>query len=287
SANASFQGCVLSPNAGFVLSPQERDELVRISPRNAERIWPFLGGEEVNRNPDQAFERYAIYFGGMSLEECGAWPDLLRIVRERAKPIRDRATREAHRKYWWHFAEKRPQLYEAIAALSRCLVNSQVSKHLVFSFQPTDRIFAHTLYVYPFDAYSSFAVLQSRVHETWARLLSSSMKTDLRYAASDCFETFPFPSPDPRTVIPELESVGERLYEARAGFMVETDQGLTKTYNALKDPGCIDPRVLELRRLHEEMDRAVLAAYGWSDLEVPPYCPLNDAERAAVKAFED
>ena len=74
----------------------------------------------------------------------------------------------------------------------------------------------------------------------------------------DCFETFPFPNPDPRSVIPELEAIGQQLYEARAQYMVDTNQGLTKTYNALKNPACDEPRILELRRLHEEMDRAVL-----------------------------
>lgn len=69
--------------------------------------------------------------------------------------------------------------------------------------------------------------------------------------------------------------------------MVDTDQGLTKTYNALKDPSCTEPRIQKLRQLHEEMDRAVLEAYGWGDIEVPPYCPMNDAERDAVQAFED
>lgn len=69
--------------------------------------------------------------------------------------------------------------------------------------------------------------------------------------------------------------------------MVDTNQGLTKTYNALKKPECEDDPIVELRSLHEEMDRAVLAAYGWSDLVVPPYCPRDDSERAQVKAFED
>ncbi|CAN5189422.1 hypothetical protein BH09MYX1_BH09MYX1_11220 [soil metagenome] len=69
--------------------------------------------------------------------------------------------------------------------------------------------------------------------------------------------------------------------------MVDTDQGLTKIYNALKDRASTDPRILELRRLHEAMDRAVLDAYGWTDLAVPPYCPLNDAEKQAIQIFED
>ena len=70
--------------------------------------------------------------------------------------------------------------------------------------------------------------------------------------------------------------------------MLDTQQGLTTTYNLLKDPDCHDPRIEELRRLHEEMDRAVLAAYGWDDIPVPPYgTPTTDAERRALEAFED
>ena len=69
--------------------------------------------------------------------------------------------------------------------------------------------------------------------------------------------------------------------------MIDTDQGLTRTYNALKDPDNDDPRIVELRQLHEAMDRAVLDAYNWTDVEVPPYCPRTAAERKAVQDFED
>lgn len=69
--------------------------------------------------------------------------------------------------------------------------------------------------------------------------------------------------------------------------MVDAQQGLTTTYNQLKDSRCTDPRIIELRRLHEEMDRAVLDAYGWTDVQVPPYCPMNDADKKAVEVFQD
>ncbi|WP_437562981.1 type IIL restriction-modification enzyme MmeI [Sorangium sp. So ce542] len=272
---------------GFTLTPAEREALVRRNPRNRERIFPYLGGEEINTSPTQAFVRYVISFGQMELAEAEEWPDLMRIVREKVKPERDQNNREIRRKYWWRFGETTPALYAAITPLDRCLILSRHLKHLAFTFVPTDRIFSEATCIFPLKRASAFAVLQSRVHEPWARLLSSSIKTDLRYSASDCFETFPFPKPDPRTVIPELESIGERLYDTRARFMVDTNQGLTKTYNALKDPDCDDPRILELRRLHEEMDRAVLAAYGWSEIAVPPYCPLTERGREALQAFED
>jgi hypothetical protein len=134
---------------------------------------------------------------------------------------------------------------------------------------------------------TAFSLIQSRLHEAWTRQFGSSLGGTLRYTGTDCFETFPFPQPDPRTVIAALETIGQELYDARARFMVETNQGLTKTYNAIKDPACDDPRVVELRRLHEAMDRAVLDAYGWTDVAVPQYCPATDADRAAVQALED
>lgn len=72
--------------------------------------------------------------------------------------------------------------------------------------------------------------------------------------------------------------------------MIATQQGLTQTYNRLKDPDCLEHDIVALRELHLELDRAVLAAYGWTDLIplVPAYTtPRTDDEKRAVAAFED
>ncbi|WP_437878417.1 Eco57I restriction-modification methylase domain-containing protein [Sorangium sp. So ce513] len=282
----SFMGGKLV-GAGLAVTLEQYHELVASDPKNALVLRPYLGGEEVNQNPGGKFDRYMIDFTTKSLEEARAWPMLLRIAEEKVRPARERDKRGTYRTYWWRPGESGGAMYAALCGQDRCVVTARVTKHLMFSFQKTTIFFSEQLYVFALDCLGAFATLQSRIHEPWARLLSSSMKTDLRYAASDCFETFPFPDPDPRAVIPALEAIGEKLYETRARFMIDTDQGLTKTYNALKDPSCQDPRILDLRALHEEMDRAVLAAYGWSDIAVPPYCPKTDEERAAVQAFED
>ena len=269
------------------MTPEEYESLLARDSRNGARIFPYLGGQEVNSSPTQSFDRYVINFRQMQFNEAERWPDLMTIVREKVKPERDRNKREQRRKYWWRFGETTPALFAALEPLTRCLVAAVVSKHLMFSFQPTDRVFSHKLYVFPLESFTSFAVLQSRVHVLWAWLLSSTMKTDLNYSASDCFATFPFPQPDPRTVVDPVEATGKALYDTRAAFMIDSDQGLTKTYNALKDPDNQDPRIIELRQLHESMDRAVLAAYKWSDIEVPPFCPATSAEKRALQNFED
>lgn len=285
--NLSFQGTIVV-GIGFVLTPAERDALIARDRKNADRIFPYLGGEEINSSPTQDFHRYVINFGAMSLAEAEQWPDLIGIVRENVKPERDRVKRKAHREKWWHFGDKRPALYEALAPLDRCLVTSRVTKHLNFSFQPTSRVFADRLYVFPLRCHTAFTAMQSRVHSSWAWLLSSTLEERLNYSGENCFETFPFPKPDPRAELPELEAIGEQLYDTRARYLVDTEQGLTQCYNRLKDPHDDDPRVVELRRLHLAMDRAVLHAYGWGDIAVPPYTtPETEAEHRALETFED
>jgi hypothetical protein len=113
------------------------------------------------------------------------------------------------------------------------------------------------------------------------------MRTDLRCGASDCFDTFPFPAAEALAPTGDLEAIGARLYETRALLMVERNQGLTTTYNQLKDPACDDPEILALSRLHEDLDRAVLAAYAWPDIPVPAYETTTPATRAAQESFED
>jgi hypothetical protein len=75
---------------GFVLTPDQCSELIAKDPRNAERIYPYLGGDEINWSPTQDFARFVIDFSELSLSEAEAWPDLLEIVRRNVKPERDK-----------------------------------------------------------------------------------------------------------------------------------------------------------------------------------------------------
>jgi hypothetical protein len=92
------------------------------------------------------------------------------------------------------------------------------------------------------------------------------MKDDLRYNPSDCFETFPFPENWEKSE--KLEEIGKKYYEYRAELMIKNNQGLTDTYNRFHNPEEYAPDILKLRELHQEMDCAVLSAYGWEDLEL-------------------
>ena len=144
------------------------------------------------------------------------------------------------------------------------MVLSRVGQHGAFTFLPPDMVYSESLIVFPLDTPAAFCTLQSQPHEIWARFFGSSMKDDLRYTPSDVFETCPFPTN--WTADANLEAAGHAYYGFRANLMVERDEGLTKTYNRFHDPHDTEPGIVRLRELHADMDRAVLTAYGWSDL---------------------
>jgi hypothetical protein len=91
----------------------------------------------------------------------------------------------------------------------------------------------------------------------------------------DCFTTFPFPN-NPETSL-VVDRIGQEYYEFRAALMARNNEGLTKTYNRFHDPSETSPGILKLRELHAAMDRAVLDAYGWTDLK-PTWKFLLDYE---------
>jgi len=135
---------------------------------------------------------------------------------------------------------------------------------MAFAFLPNQAVFANTLDIVARDNFGWFALLQSRVHEVWARFFASSFEDRLRYTPSDCLETFPLPGDE--TILATLEKVGQQYYETRAALMQATNQGLTTFYNRVNDPREHDPIIVRLRELHAAMDREVLDAYGWTKL---------------------
>jgi hypothetical protein len=274
-ANKSFQGSIIL-GLGFTFDDHnlakgstpiaEMQRLIEKDSRNAERIFPYIGWDEVTDSPTHAHHRYVINFEDMSEDEARRWPDLMGIVEEKVKPQRASDKRDVRRKYWWRFAERASALYETIAPLGRVMVvGSSASKHFSVGVLGIGKVFSHKLIVFTDDRSQFFAMLQSRLHEAWARFYSFTLEDRLAYAPSDCFETFPFPPDFERD--PTLEAAGEAYYGFRADLMVARNKGLTKTYNDFHDQRLRNDReIQQLRDLHHAMDQAVLRAYGWEDL---------------------
>jgi hypothetical protein len=261
-------GFTFDDNSEAATPLAEMRQLLANDPRNADRIFPYLGGDELNSSPTQAHRRCVINFGELDEVEARAWPALFRIVETRVKPQRLAAAPDVAAFPWWQFWNARRNLYSTIAPLERVLVIARVSDSFALAFVPARQVFSEQLIVFAFDTPAAFAMLQSRVHELWARFLGSTMGDGLRYGPTDCFETFPFPKAWPSTAA--LADAGRIYHEARAALMLKNGEGLTATYNRFHDPDERGDDVVMLRRFHDALDRAVLDAYGWSDIGTEP-----------------
>ncbi|SFK82040.1 Methyltransferase domain-containing protein [Pseudovibrio ascidiaceicola] len=303
--NTAFQGSVIL-GQGFTFDDENAEkgkatnidrmkELIAKNPLNYERIKPYLGGNEVNNDAEHRHRRYVIDFEDFPLRRDRSlkhwtdaneaekkemirlgivpsdyseavaedWPDLLEIVETLVKPERAGNPQWDRREIWWRFTRRTNSLYDSIGAKTSVFaVNCGATPHLSVAKLPASSIWGHSLVIFSSDEFSLFCNLQSRIHEIWVRLTSSSMKDDLRYTSTDGYQTFPFPFAKTET----LKAKGAEYENLRREIMKKAAIGLTELYNRFHSPLDRKPDIVELRRLHSEMDDAVLHAYGWDDL---------------------
>ena len=293
----AFQGSIVL-GMGFVLSPDEAKRMLDADPRNAEVIFPYINGEDLNSDPEQKPRRWVINFWDWSEERAREYELPWYRLEETVKAERQSNNRKVYRDYWWQFAEKRPALHHSIGwghqfdkhpagwdstqkKQESVLVCSEVTKHLAFEEIPNNYIMSANLDV--FRDIDLFAICQSSLHEVWARRYSSRLETRLKYSPGNAFETFVFPGEDD-----SIRKIGRQLQSSRKSLMYEGQVGLTKLYNRFHSFNERDSHIEELRALQCETDAVVARAYGWDDLELchgfheVPYLPENDRVRFTI-----
>ncbi|WP_186030112.1 Eco57I restriction-modification methylase domain-containing protein [Burkholderia gladioli] len=280
-----FQGSIFLGD-GFLMDHCEAEKLREDDPKNSDVLFPIINGQELNRDPEQKPGRTIINFFDWPIERAREYKGPFQIVERLVKPFRAAQNRERYRDVWWIYAEHRPGLTNAIKQIRRCFIAARTTKHLNFSVSPTNRVFSDALYVFTSDRWDHYAVVQSTLHEVWARKYSGALKQDLRYSPSNCFETFVFPGDLWRITDATLANLGEQYHEHRQRLMQELWVGVTDVYNlfharnlspelvAKVSKSSLDVArkgfegLLELRRLHVALDNAVRDAYGWSELNL-------------------
>ena len=273
-AGKSFIGSYVL-GMGFVLEPEEARRLIEKNPRNRDVLFPYLNGEDLNSRTDQSPSRWVINFFDWPLDRDSApddydgrvaadYPDCLAIVEEKVKPERivNKFSKNA-RERWWQYERGRPELYRIITGMERVLIHPLTSKHHTFVFIGQGIVASHMTVVLPLASWSDYCCLQSELHWKWALEYGNKLENRPQYTPSDCFETFPFP-PDTTG----LAVIGQTYFDHRRQVMLSRQEGLTKTYNRFHDPDEPASDIQKLRDLHVEMDQAVAAAYGWSDLDL-------------------
>ncbi|MDR0594489.1 MAG: hypothetical protein LBG60_14810 [Bifidobacteriaceae bacterium] len=261
----AYIGCYVL-GMGFVITPDEAQEWIAADPRNAEVLFPYLNGEDLNSRPDASASRWVIDFNDRTEEEAKTYALPYGRVLERVKPERARNNRKPRREHWWRFAELATGLRATAAKLPEVLAIARVSKTVMPMRVPTGQVMSEACVVFASADFGDQAVLSSTAHQLWAITYGSGMRNDPRYTPSDVFETFARPAATSR-----LESVGRTLHSERQEIMLRRNLGLTSLYNLVNDPAVDsggDPDVARLREIHVELDDSVMDAYGWPDIDL-------------------
>jgi hypothetical protein len=169
--------------------------------------------------------------------------------------------------------------------LKRVVAMSRVSTYVVPVVVPTGPVYSDACVVFPWQDYALYGVLSSSIHRVWVDRYTSTMKSDIRYSRSDCFDTYPMPGtllgsdeacddgliPSDRTdqfSLDELRDLARNLHVWRSTQLGKEGIGLTSLYGRFHSDRERDAVIDELRSRHVTLDCLVRDAYGWADLEL-------------------
>ncbi len=277
---------------GFVLDEAEATSVLAKEPKSSAVITKYIVGDDINNCPRQTGSRWVINFWTRDEDEARRFKTPWAILEERVKPYRDTLTRQVHEACFWKFWDRREAFHNRVRQHGTALVTSKLSKHFCITFGDPTNIYSEKVKLFDFGTHSAFAVLQSVAHTEWALLWGSSTGETPAYVGTTCFDTFPFPScllvagelahdaTDAR-----LEAIGREYLEHRAAMCRERQLGFTGVYNLVHSQGERDSDVVRFRALIAELDRAVLDAYGWKDIELNhDFVSTKRGERYGVSA---
>ena len=248
------QEMLASPN------PDSRD--------NRDVLSPWLNGRDVT---ERSRGKWIIDFQDMPLEQAALYEAPFEYVKKHVLPLREGNRDRQRRTNWWRLGRSGEDLRDAVRPLTRFIVTPRVSKHRVFVWVIPETLPDSAVVAIARDDDYAFGVLHSRFHEVWARAMGTQLReveSGFRYTPTTCFETFPFPEPTEE----QREAVAgaaRKLDELRQGWLNPTGvtaadlkkRTLTNLYN--------NPPTW-LQNLHEQLDHAIAAAYGWPhDLSGP------------------
>jgi hypothetical protein len=279
--------------AGFIVTPQQARALGLGTVSGLDRhILAYRNGRDIAQRPRGVM---VIDLYPLEIEEVRArFPAVYQHVLDNVKPERDQNNRASYRDFWWIFGEPRSEMRPMIEGLQRYIATPVTVKHRAFLFVDGSVLPDDALIVVGSEDASLLATLTSRVHTFWALATGDKLEDRPRYIKTNVFERFPFPLAVDPTLTPgdpafaqqeSLRELGMRLDSFRKGRLTSHSfLTMTGLYNALErlrelENGCdVSPLtdaerdvhqaglISVLKEIHDDIDRAVLAAYGWDDL---------------------
>jgi hypothetical protein len=262
---------------------------------NSDVLRPYLNAMDVVR---RGSDRWIVDFGSeMDESEAALYEKPFQHVVSHVKSTRTSMRRETHRRYWWRHGWVRIAFEAKRRSMHRFIATPVVSKHRVFVWVHSSVFPTNLLDVFSRDDDTAFGVLHSRMHELWSLGLGTwlGVGNDPRYTPSTTFETFPFPegltpnipapdyAADPRAIA--IGAAAKRLNELRENWLnpvdlvqrvrevvpgypdriLPVDEKAAKELKKRTLTNLYNERPPWLDHAHRDLDKAVAAAYGWSD----------------------
>ncbi len=264
---------------GFILTPPEADAM-RTAGSGA-LVKRYFTGRDLMQTMREQYVIDTFGFDGVTLRD--QYPSIYQWLFDRVKPDRDLNPRESYRLQWWRHAETRSKFRAALQGLPGFIVTSRTARHRVFQFTDAASLPETKVLIVALADTFALGVLQSSTHVTFANLTGGwlGVGNDSTYNHSDCFEKFPFPDEDTGLTPPlreRIATLAEQIDQHRKCVLApesgHTGLTLTGLYNvlaALREGRALTAKekthhtqglVGVLRELHDELDTAVLAAYG-------------------------
>jgi hypothetical protein len=263
---------VIPHGAGMSVTSEDAKRLESDAP-----LRPYRNGKDLTDRPRGLL---VIDCYGLTAEDVRRrFPCLYQWLLDRVKPERDAHRDKDLREKWWLHRRNNEDLRRSLAGLPRYIATGQTAKHRVFQFLdgnilPDDKLIAIALD----DAYF-LGVLSSRAHVVWALAAGATLEDRPVYNKTSCFDAFPFPVATPAQQA-RIRDLAEQIDAHRKRVLAAHDElTLTGLYNVLVKLGAGDTAltakeklthekglVAVLKQLHDELDAAVLDAYGWHDL---------------------
>lgn len=285
--------------AGFIVSPTIARTLGLGRVAGLEQhIRPYLNGRDLTQRSrgDLVIDLFGLSEG----EVRTRYPDAYQHVLLHVKPERDQNNRASYRDNWWVFGEPRKDLRPALVGLRRYIATVETAKHRLFTFLPAEVLPDNRLVCFASDDAQLLGVLQSKFHVSWSLAVGGTLEDRPIYTKTECFDPFPFPTAT-LAQCANIAAIAEELDAHRKSRLAAHPQlTLTGLYNVLAAVRAGTPltpaerdvhdagQVSILRALHDRLDEAVAAAYGWPadlpDAEIVARVVALNAERVAEEA---
>ena len=253
---------------GFIVPEAQAREWLRQDPELVDVVHPYISGREVNEAVDQTPTRWIINFREMDEDTAKRYPIAFEHLRQQVYP--ERQTKDAE-KYprmvheWWKYFHSRNALFLALSTIEHMLVCCRITKYIAVIRVPSTWVCSDKTIAFAYSDWASFCILQSSLHEVWARKNGSGRGDTFNYVVNACHNSLPMP----KNVDWMLNSgLGERYTKLRSNLKVKFSEGLTKLYNRFHNTSESSQEIAAFREIQVEMDQAVAAAYGWSDLDL-------------------